>query len=30
VTNTLAGNFLNYTQINGGGRTMRMGLKVVF
>lgn len=30
VTNTLAGNFINYTQINGGGRNMRMGLKIIF
>ena len=30
VTNTLAGNFLNYNLINGGGRNMRMGLKFIF
>ncbi len=30
VTNTAAGSFLNYNQINGGGRTMQMGLKVIF
>ena len=30
VTNTLAGNFINYTQISGGGRNMRMGLKIIF
>jgi hypothetical protein len=30
VTSTAAGDFLDYTQTNGGGRTMRMGLKIVF
>jgi hypothetical protein len=30
VTNTLAGNFINYNLINGGGRNMRMGLKIIF
>jgi hypothetical protein len=30
VLNTGAGGFLNYDQINGGGRNMRMGLKLVF
>jgi len=28
--NAAAGSFLNYNQINGGGRSMRMGLKIVF
>jgi hypothetical protein len=30
VTNTLAGNFINYELTNGGGRSTRMGLKIVF
>jgi hypothetical protein len=30
VLNTGAAGFLNYDQINGGGRNMRMGLKIVF
>ncbi|MBX5477856.1 MAG: TonB-dependent receptor [Pyrinomonas methylaliphatogenes] len=30
VTSTQAGSFLNYNLIDGGGRTMRMGLKLIF
>jgi Carboxypeptidase regulatory-like domain/TonB dependent receptor/TonB-dependent Receptor Plug Domain len=30
VTSTAAGDFLNFNQTNGGGRTMRMGLKIIF
>ncbi|MGH9906434.1 MAG: hypothetical protein ACRD8U_12735, partial [Pyrinomonadaceae bacterium] len=30
VTDTSPGSFLNYNQINGGGRTMQMGLKIIF
>jgi hypothetical protein len=30
VTNNVAGSFLNYDQINGGGRTMQMGLRIIF
>jgi hypothetical protein len=30
VTSTLAGEFFNYDLLNGGGRSMRMGLKVIF
>lgn len=30
VVSTLAGQFVNYDLTNGGGRTMRMGLKFVF
>jgi hypothetical protein len=30
ITNTLANQFVNYNLITGGGRTMRMGLKVIF
>ena len=30
VTATVAGSFLNYQQISGGGRTARMGLKIIF
>jgi len=30
VTNSSAGSFLNYNQINGGGRTMQMGLRIIF
>jgi len=30
VTSTLAGEFFNYNLLNGGGRSMRMGLKVIF
>lgn len=29
-TGTAAGDFLNYDQITGGGRDMRMGLKIIF
>ncbi len=28
--NAAAGSFLNFDQINGGGRNMRMGLKIIF
>ena len=28
--NAAAGAFLNFNQINGGGRNMRMGLKIIF
>ncbi len=30
VVNTTAGSFLNYNLLNGGGRTMRMGLRLSF
>lgn len=30
VTSTVAGQFLDFNQLNGGGRTMRMGLKLLF
>ena len=30
VTSTLAGEYFNYNLLNGGGRNMRMGLKILF
>ncbi|HKY30855.1 MAG TPA: carboxypeptidase regulatory-like domain-containing protein [Pyrinomonadaceae bacterium] len=30
LTSTLAGNYFNYNLTNGGGRSMRMGLKITF